>query len=293
MKIGLFTIGIGASANPDVIRDASVAAERSGFNTVWAPEHVVLFNQHDSKYPYSDSGKFPLQANADWNDPFITLSFAAAVTTKVRLATGICLVPEHNPVVLAKVVATLDKLSKGRFALGVGIGWSYEEFAAIGVPFERRAQRTREYIEVMRKLWSDGTASHHGEFVNFDSAGSYPKPPQGSKVPIIFGGESNPALRRAAEYGDGWFGFNLNPEEAKERIAKLEQLLKQNGRKLSEVELIVSPYTKRITTDDLKRYRDLGISEVPMMANFEGPASGTTSKVEQLAKEWVEPAAKL
>ena len=293
MKIGLFTIGIGASANPDVIRDASVAAERTGFGTVWAPEHVVLFNQHDSKYPYSDSGKFPLQANADWNDPFITLSFAAAVTSKIRLATGICLVPEHNPVVLAKVVATLDHLAKGRFAFGVGIGWSYEEFAAIGVPFERRAQRTRECIDVMRKLWSDGTASHHGEFVNFDNAGSYPKPPQGAKVPIIFGGESNPALRRVAEYGDGWFGFNLNPEEAKERIAKLEKLLKQNGRKLSDIELIVSPYTKRITTDDLKRYRDLGIVEVPMMANFDGPAGSTTAKVEQLAREWVEPASKL
>jgi len=291
MKIGLFTLGIGASANPDVIRDAAVAAERTGFGTVWAPEHVVLFNRHDSKYPYSDSGKFPLEADADWNDPFITLSFAAAVTSKVRLATGICLVPEHNPMVLAKVVATLDHLAKGRFALGVGIGWSYEEFAAIGVPFERRAQRTREYIEVMRKLWGAGTTSHHGEFVNFDDAGSYPKPPQGAKLPIIFGGESNPALRRVAEYGDGWFGFNLNPAEAKEKIAKLEQLLKQNGRKLSEVELIVSPYTKRITPDDLKRYHDLGVTEVPIMANFEGGA--TASKVEQMAKEWVAPASRL
>jgi probable F420-dependent oxidoreductase len=293
MKIGLFTLGIGAGANPDVIRDAASAAERTGFGTVWAPEHVVLFDRHDSKYPYSDTGKFPVGADADWLDPFITLSFAAAVTSKVRLATGICLVPEHNPLVLTKVVASLDRLAKGRFALGVGIGWSSEEFAAIGVPFERRAQRTREYIDVMRKLWGAGTASHHGEFVNFDNAGSYPKPPQGAKLPIIFGGESNPALRRVAEYGDGWFGFNLNPDEAKERISKLEELLKKNGRKLSDVELIVSPYTKRITTDDLKRYRDLGITEVPMMVNFDGPPSEATSRVERLAKEWVEPASKL
>ena len=293
MKIGLFTLGIGASANPDVIRDAAVAAERTGFGTVWAPEHVVLFDRHDSKYPYSDTGKFPLDASADWLDPFITLSFAAAVTSKVRLATGICLVPEHNPMVLTKVIASLDHLAKGRFALGVGIGWNSEEFAAIGVPWERRAQRTREYIEVMRKLWGAGTASHHGEFVNFDNAGSFPKPRQGAKLPIIFGGESNPALRRVAEYGDGWFGFNLDPVEAKERIGKLEELLKKNGRKLSDVELIVSPYTKRITTDDLKRYRDLGISEVPVMANFEGAPSETTSRVERLAKEWVEAASRL
>ena len=293
MKIGLFAMGIGASANPDVIRKVAETGERVGFATLWAAEHVVLFDRHDSKYPYSDSGKFPLAANADWLDPFIALSFAAAVTSSVRLATGICLLPEHNPLVLAKVIASLDKLAQGRFAFGVGIGWQAEEFAAIGVPFERRAQRTREYIDVMRKLWSDGVASHHGEFVNFDNAGSYPKPPQGAKLPVIFGGESNPALRRVAEYGDGWYGFNLDPAEAKERIGKLEQLLKQNGRKLSEVELIVSPYTKPISTDDLKRYRDLGISEVVMLANFDEAPSNVGARVEQLAKEWVEPASRL
>lgn len=293
MKIGLFAIGIGSAADPDVIRIAAQTGERTGFATLWAAEHVVLFDRHDSKYPYSDSGKFPLAANADWLDPFITLTFAAAVTSKIRLATGICLVPEHNPLVLAKEIASLDRLAKGRFALGVGIGWSAEEFAALGIPFERRAQRTREYIDVMRKLWSDGVASHRGEFVGFDAAGSYPKPPQGTKVPIIFGGESNPALRRVAEYGTGWYGFNLDPAGAKERIGKLEQLLKQNGRKLSDVELIVSPYTRRITADDLKRYRDLGVNEVVMLTNFDEAGRNPAARVEQLAKEWVEPASRL
>ena len=293
MKIGLFAIGIGAASDPEVIRNVAETGERVGFSTLWAAEHVVLFNQHDSKYPYSDSGKFPLSADADWLDPFVTLSFAAAVTNKIRLATGICLVPEHNPMVLAKVIASLDKLCGGRFALGVGVGWCAEEFAALGIPFERRAQRTREYIDVMRKLWSPGVASHHGEFVNFDNAGSFPKPPQGPRLPVIFGGESNPALRRVAEYGSGWYGFNLDPEGAKERISKLEQLLTASGRKLSEVELIVSPYTKRITTDDLKRYRDLGITEVAMLADFDGDPKTATSRIEALAKEWVEPASKL
>jgi probable F420-dependent oxidoreductase len=293
MKIGLFAIGIGAAARPEVVRDVAVTGERVGFATLWVGEHVVLFDQHVPKYPYSEAGKFPLAANADWLDPFTALTFAAALTSTIRLATGVCLVPEHNPLVLAKVIASLDRLAKGRFAFGVGIGWLAEEFAAIGVPFERRAQRTREYIDVMRKLWSDGRASHHGEFVNFDNVGSYPKPPQGAKLPVIFGGESNPALRRTAEYGDGWFGFNLDPTGAKERIGKLEQLLQQNGRKLSEVELIVSPYTKPIVPDDLKRYRDLGISEVVMLANFDDAPAGAASRVEQLAKDWVEPAAKL
>jgi probable F420-dependent oxidoreductase len=294
MKIGLLTAGLGKAANPRILRAIAENAERLGFGTLWAPEHVVLFDRYtESKYPYSQDGAFAAPSTIEWMDPFVALTWIAARTSKIRLATGICLVPEHNPLVLAKVIASLDKLAKGRFMFGVGIGWQAEEFAAIGVPFERRAQRTREYIEVMRKLWSDGVASHHGEFVNFDKAGSYPKPPQGAKLPVIFGGESNPALRRVAEYGDGWFGFNLDPAEAKERIAKLEQLLKQNGRKLSDVELIVSPYTKKITRDDLKRYRDLGVSEVPIMTNFDGAPAEAAARVEQTAKEWVEPAAKL
>jgi probable F420-dependent oxidoreductase len=293
MKIGLFSIGIGGAARPGGIRKIVQAAERVGFATIWAAEHVVLFDQHDSKYPYADSGKFPLPAAADWLDPFVTLTFAAACTSNIRLATGICLVPEHNPLVLAKEIASLDFLSGGRFALGVGIGWSSEEFAALGIPFERRAQRTREYIDAMRGLWSDGVASYTGEFVKFEKAGSYPKPPQGAKVPVIFGGESNPALRRVAEYGDGWYGFNLDPAGAKERIAKLEQLLKQNGRKLSDVELIVSPYLKRIAPDDLKRYRDLGVSEVVMLGSQDRGESEIDKYIEQLAREWVEPAMKL
>lgn len=293
MKIGLFAMGIGSSTRPEIIRTVAENGERLGFATLWAAEHVVLFDRHDSTYPYSETGKFPLTASAEWLDPFITLAYAAAVTSRIRLATGICLLPEHNPLVLAKEIASLDRLANGRFALGVGIGWSWEEFAALGIPFERRAQRTREYVEVMRKLWSDGVASHHGEFVNFDNAGSYPKPPQGARLPIIFGGESNPALRRAVEYGDGWYGFNLDPAGAQERIQKLEQMLTQKGRKLSEVELIVSPYLHKITQDDLKRYRDLGINEVVMLGNFDANPAEIAPAIERLAREWVDPAARL
>jgi probable F420-dependent oxidoreductase len=293
MKMGLFVLGIGAGARPEIIRAVSETAERTGFVTLWAPEHVVLFDHRDSKYPYAESGEFPLGANADWTDPFITLAYAAAFTKRIRLATGICLVPEHNPLVLAKEIASLDHLAGGRFALGVGIGWSAEEFEALGIPFERRAQRTREYITAMRKLWADGVASFRGEFVNFDNAGSYPRPPQGGKLPIIFGGESTPALRRCAEYGDGWYGFNLNPAEAKEKIAKLESLLKQNGRELTDVEIIVSPYTQRITADDAKRYHDLGVNELVLLSNLPERASEVAAHVEQLAREWVELAAKL
>ena len=292
MRIGLFTVGLGGAAYPDVIRAVAETSERVGVATLWAAEHVVLFDRYDSAYPYSPSGAFPLGADADWLDPFVALTFAAAVTSRIRLATGICLVPEHNPLILAKTVASLDRLAKGRFALGVGIGWSAEEFRALGIPFERRARRTREYVEVMRKLWSPGVASHKGELLRFDDAGCFPKPDQGARVPVIFGGESEPALRRVAEYGDGWYGFNLDPESAAAKIKTLEQFLADNGRGFGDVELIVAPYTKRIAPDDLARYRDLGVSEVVLLATLPPSPVEAIARIERFAREWIEPAAR-
>ena len=293
LRIGLFTLGLGAAAHPDVLRAVAEAAERAGVATLWAAEHVVLFDRYDSAYPYSPTGAFPLGAEADWLDPFAALTVAAAVTSRIRLATGICLVPEHNPLILAKQVASLDRLSRGRFALGVGVGWSAEEFRALGVPFEHRARRTREYVEVMRKLWGPGVASHAGEYVRFEAAGSFPKPHQGARVPVIFGGESEAALRRVAEYGDGWYGFDVDPAAAAARIARLTALLAERGRAPKDVELIVSPYTRRIGRDDLARYRDVGVSEVVLLANMPSDAAGAAARVEQFARDWVEPAARL
>ena len=154
MDIGYFALGIGPLTNPEWIKPVATTAERLGFSSIWAPEHVVLLEQYASKYPYS-AGEFPMPTYTPFADPFTTLAFAAACTSKIKIATGICLVPEHNPLVLAKTVATLDRLSGGRFILGVGIGWLAEEFQALGLSFDRRAQRTREYIDVMRKLWRE------------------------------------------------------------------------------------------------------------------------------------------
>src|ERR1700675_1806913 len=262
MKIGITAIGIGKAARPGTIRAVAEHAERLNIATLWAPEHVVLFDNPASRYPYTDDGRFLAGSTINLLDPFIGLTYAAAHTERVRLATGICLVPEHNPLVLAKVIASLDYLSGGRFALGVGIGWAAEEFAALGIPFERRAQRTREYIEVMRLLWSVDVTSFHGEFVNFDAAKSFPKPVRGGKLPIIFGGESGPALRRTADIGNGWFGFNVGPDDAAPLADKLRAMLKANGRDAREVEIIASPYTKKITADDLKKYAAAGVEEL-------------------------------
>lgn len=292
MDIGYFGLGIGALTTSDWIRPVVTTAERLGFASIWAPEHVILLEQYSSKYPYS-AGEFPLPTDTPFADPFTTLAFAAACTNKIKIATGICLVPEHNPLVLAKTVATLDRLSGGRLILGVGIGWLAEEFHALGLSFERRAQRTREYIDVMRKLWTEPKSSHHGEFVSFPEVQSFPKPYKGT-VPIWFGGETPPALRRVGEYGDGWIGFNLSPDEAATKIKRIEEILKASGRRRSDVRLAVSPYVKPVNTDDLKRYRDAGADEV-VLVTLGAPSSvqQTIERMEQMARDFVDAAAKL
>ena len=294
MKIGLFAMGTPRMAGGALLRTVATHAERLGFSTLWVPEHVVLLDKYSSRYPYTQDGQLPAPTDAPIFDPFITLATIAAVTSKIRLATGICLVPEHNPLVLGKVVATLDFLSGGRTVLGVGIGWLEEEFQAIGVPWERRAQRTREYIDAMRGLWGEAVSSYRGEFLNFEGVRSNPKPAKGAKLPVFFGGESAPALRRVAEYGDGWCGFNLTPDEAAAKIGRIEQLLKANGRKRSDVELAVSPYTKPTTPDDLKAYRDAGADEV-VLIKLRPPRdeAGAIQNLEEVAREWLDPAAKL
>jgi probable F420-dependent oxidoreductase len=293
LKIGMTAVGIGKAAQPGIIKAVAENADRLGFGTLWAPEHVVLFDEYASKYPYSQDGRFLAGSTIDLLDPFIGLTYAAAHSSRIRLATGICLVPEHNPLVLAKAVASLDSLSRGRVALGVGIGWSAEEFGALGIPFERRAQRTGEYIEAMRALWREPKASFNGEFVRFAGARCYPKPAQAGGVPIIFGGESLPALKRVARYGNGWFGVNLRPNQAAEKITRLHQLLDEQGRAHDEVEIIISPYQNEITAADLRAYHDLGVGEFVPFVRLPGREAEIPAFLEQVARQWVEPAARL
>jgi probable F420-dependent oxidoreductase len=200
MRLGLHALGIGAGSTRAVIDAVAVAAEQSGFATLWSGEHVVMVDRSSSRYPYSDDGQIAVPAEADWIDPLIGLGFAAAATSTIGIATGVLLLPEHNPVLVAKQAATLDMLSGGRLTLGVGVGWSLEEIDAHGVPFARRAARTAEYVAAMRSLWRDDVATFHGEFVSFDSVRVNPKPVADRRIPIVLGGNSDAALGRVV----GW-----------------------------------------------------------------------------------------
>jgi probable F420-dependent oxidoreductase len=295
MKVSFFCIGIGNGASADAIREIATNAERLGFSGIWAPEHVVLFDRQSSRYPYDPEGHLPLPKDIDFNDPFVGLTYAAAVTSRIRLATGICLVPERNPVFLAKEIATLDRLSGGRVALGIGIGWSAEEFRAAGVPFEHRARRTREYIELMRRFWSEDRVTFKGEFTTVENARSFPKPVSGSRIPILIGGESDAALKRTAAYGTGWFGLGLRPDEVAAKVKQLHQLARANDRDPEELEIIIGPYNKPATPEDLKHFRAAGVQEFALTLGFEVPERPSAIRpwMEKLASDWVEPASRL
>ncbi len=295
MKIGLFLPTFGAGNRPEFLRALAETAEQVGVASLWAPEHVVLVDAYESRYPYSDDGRFPLDPSAGGlGDPFTVLSFLAGVTKTVRLGTGICLVPQRNPVYTAKMVAGLDVLSNGRVDFGVGIGWLKEEFDALEVPFDRRAQRTRAYLEIMRRLWTQDEASYADEFYTLPPVHMAPKPVQQPHPPIIFGGESDPALRRVADIGQGWFGWNLTPEMTAERLAALDRLLARRGRSRTDVSITISPYTQPARDlDAMKRYRDLGVDEVVHLLPISETPDQVRSAVEWLGKHIIVPAARL
>lgn len=285
IRLGLHGLGIAAGAQRTVIDAVAATAERSGFSTLWVGEHVVMVDESDSHYPYSDDGRIAISADADWLDPMITLSFAAAATNRIELATGVLLLPEHNPVITAKQAASLDRMTGGRLSLGVGVGWSKEEYDALGVPFEGRGRRLTEYVAAMRTLWRDDVASFSGEFVSFDRVRINPKP-HGRSIPIVLGGNSDAALRRVAQWGDGWYGFNLaDVEEAAYRASKLRSLCREVGRDPTDLRLAVSLQDPVPT--DATRLADAGIDELVLVAGPPADPIAAEAWISELAGKWI------
>ncbi len=216
--------------------------EARGIDGIWVGEHVVLFDEYRSSYPYAGDGRLPIGGKVGLLEPFTTLSFLAAHTTTVRLGTAMVLLPQRNPVYTAKEVATLDWLSAGRVDLGIGVGWLREEFDALQVPFERRGARTDEYVEVLKTLWCEDESSFAGTFYDLPPSAMFPKPVQDPHPPLHIGGESDAALRRAARVGQGWHTFNRGPADLAAPLTRLHELLAEHGRRRSDLHVTVCPY---------------------------------------------------
>ncbi len=238
MKFGLRYASLGKYSNGPAAVELAQAAEAAGFDSIWTVEHVVVPHAYQSRYPYSPTGRmgsgledFPIP------DPLIWLAYVASATRTLKLGTAILILPQRNPVVTAKAVATLDHLAGGgRVLLGIGVGWLAEEFATLGVPFDDRGPRTDEYVAAMRALWSQECASFHGRFVAFDEVFCRPRPAAG-RIPIIVGGDTRAAARRAGRLGDGYFPARGAPAELFDEMRRAAEAA---GRNPAEIEITVA-----------------------------------------------------
>ncbi len=255
MKFGTFIARIRGEAIAADVRKA----EEMGFESVWIADHVILPVRHQSAYPYSADGRFPVPPDAPFLDPLMALAYAAAVTSKIRLATGIFVLPMRNAFATAKAVATLDYLSQGRVIFGVGVGWFKEEFEAMGMKFEDRALRTREYLELMIELWSKSEPLYKGKTVQTEGMRFMPKTVQQPHPPIVFGGSTEPSLKRAARLGDGWYGIANTLDQARAMIERLREHQRAQGR-TRPLEVTLSLRTGRpLTADDVRRLAEIGV----------------------------------
>ncbi|MCZ6888356.1 MAG: LLM class F420-dependent oxidoreductase [Gammaproteobacteria bacterium] len=287
MKFGLRYCNTGRYVDPAKAVELVQAGEEAGFESAWTVEHTVVPEGYESAYPYSPDGKMAGGLNdIPLPDPLIWMAYVAAATSRIKLATGILILPQHNPVIAAKQIATLDYMSGGRVLLGIGVGWLREEFDAIGASFDDRAARTDEYVAVMRALWTQDRPVFAGEFVQFDGAYCRPQPAQGT-VPIIVGGHSKAAARRAGRLGDGFFPARDAPEDL---IRLARETAESCGRDPNDVEITVS-----LPSDlqDLPKLAELGVARVlvpvtPMAGlptTIHGPEEALTwkSRIEEFA----------
>ncbi len=258
MKFGLFAINYGSCADPDTAVRVARHAEAAGFESVWTGEHFVL--------PDPQPAGFSMPPTLPLLDTIVSLGFLAASTSTITLASGIIVLPYRNPVVLAKELASIDVVANGRLIVGVGAGYVAEEFGAIGVPMARRGERMDDYIDAMRALWSMDHPQHSGPFVSFSGVAAHPRPLQRPAPPIVVGGESRAALRRAITKGNGWYGFGLGPSLARQCIEAISQLAKEYERppELGELELTITPVGP-LDPGIAEHYEQLGVHRLVLL----------------------------
>ena len=273
MHFGVAFANVFTFAEPDAARAIASVAEEAGFESLWTVEHVVVPAGYQSTYPYDPSGKMPAPDDTPLPDPFVWLAFVAAATSRIKLGTGIAILPQRNPLIAAKEVATLDRLSGGRVLLGVGAGWLKEEFEALGVPFEHRGRRLDEHIGAMRALWAGEEASYKGELVRFGPCTMSPRPASG-RVPVHIGGHTDVAARRAGRLGDGFFPGTANLGELAHCLEVMRRAAEDAGRDPDAIEVTTGG---PMDADGIKRLADLGVHRVtipPLAFDEEGLRRG-------------------
>lgn len=258
MKVGIPLFML----RPDQLVEVAQLAEELGFESVWAPEHLVFPAEIHSRYPYAEDGIAPIRPSTPLLDPLLVLARISGATSRIRLGTNIYILPLRHPIVTARLVTTLDVLSGGRLSLGIGVGWLAEEFEAVGADFGRRGAVTRECVRAMKALWAMDEPVFRGRTFSFGPLKFEPKPVQEPHPPILVGGETEAALRRAAAVGDGWYGARHTPETAAVQVGRLRQMLAEAGREGAPFEITVSPGASGLDRDAIRRFEDSGVDRV-------------------------------
>jgi probable F420-dependent oxidoreductase len=256
MKFGLHSVNLYTCGYPDNAARLARAAEAAGFESLWVADHVVL--------PDPPLPQRPMAPDMRLLDPVVMLTFYAALTTRIRLATGVIVLPQRNPLVLAKQLATLDVLSNGRLMFGLGVGWCEPEFRALGVPFEQRGRRGDDYLAAMRAIWTQEKPVYQGRFVTFAGIQAQPQPVQRPTPPLIIGGHTPPAFRRAVAHGHGWYGFGLDLQQTArdvEALRKAEQRYRRPA-DLGRLEISITPPGYDIDPAAVQRYAEVGVDRL-------------------------------
>ena len=283
MKIGVFEFCIDRSVDPAVI---AKRAEELGFASYWVPEHPIVPVKTTSPYPASDDGLIPDEYGRI-TDPFVSLARASAVTTKIELGTGICLVPERNPLELAKEVATLDHFSGGRFIFGIGAGWLREETEIMGGDFDHRWGQTKDAVLAMKELWTKDEAEYHGKYYDFPAVRSFPKPAQKPHPPVYMGGSSKYVFKRVVEWGDGWMPVLSPVEDIKAGRRRLNEMAEAAGRDSKEISVLAFGFPEKFRTraamDELAA---AGVDQATVwLLQSENGEAAVLSELESLARE--------
>src|SRR5579863_6017170 len=276
------------TAHSGDLAEAARLVESLGYESLWTPEHPVIPVNMKTPFPFTPAHKLP-DHYATWADPFVALSIAAAVTKRIKLGTGICLLPEREPLITAKVAASLDLFSGGRLLLGVGSGWLREETEAMGANFGLKWKHTREIVEAMRLLWTKREASYEGEIIRFPAVRCEPKPVQKPHPPVILGAHGPKALDRVARTYDGWMPLTDSPDEMKRDVATIRKLAVQHGRKPDSIQIspLVDPKENGPSADELKRYRDAGVSRIVLLSQ-KTVAETAAGKAPELARHFAQ-----
>ena len=278
MNIGVSTPLPGYNVDVAVV---ARKAEEIGFESIWYAEHPIIPVHTSSPFPDSPDGKIP-ESYAHFVDPFIALARASAVTERLKLGTSICLVPERNPLLLAKEISTLDVFSGGRFLFGVGAGWLREETEIMGGDFDHRWSQVREPVQVMKKLWTQDEAEFHGRYYDFPPVKMYPKPAQKPHPPVILGGASGNVFKRIAEWGDGWLPTRCTPAEVEMSRSMLDDLAREFGR--DPASITISVYAQPADLDLVRSFHNAGADRVVIRRISLDGEEGMSDELERIAE---------